>query len=427
MKTSRIAVLMVLLAPSMLLTAASVATEDFVIKVFGNANMDETIGEEDIEYVQGIIDGTNVETDLADANYDGKIDEEDIAQIELVINGREKEITIIDMADRNVTVPRPIERVACISTLDEVRTMLQLEAADKIVGVTDYIAKSDPARLVCVQAYPELKDLPSTGADDLPNMEQILSLKPDIAFCSAQFPSTADSVQEKTGIPVVCITHSPSYVPAYMRDDPTRTPFEQQFEAYRIAGKVLGKEDEAENLISYIGEELDKVTGVTSEIPEGEKPKVFFTRSSDTAVTFYDPILLSGGINVASEMMPLTGSTSNLKISKEQIILWDPDLILIHGFGKTHTYSVENLLDDSDLQLVSAVKNRAIYYTKGWYVGWDPATGLAECFYLAKLFHPDEFEDLDVEAEGNAILERFYGVEGLYTWMLENSDLHRWK
>ena len=108
MKTSRIAVLMVLLAPSMLLTAASVATEDFVIKVFGNANMDETIDEEDIEYVQGIIDGTNVETDLADANYDGKIDEEDIAQIELVINGREKEITIIDMADRNVTVPRPI-------------------------------------------------------------------------------------------------------------------------------------------------------------------------------------------------------------------------------------------------------------------------------------------------------------------------------
>ena len=46
---------------------------------------------------------------------------------------------------------------------------------------------------------------------------------------------------------------------------------------------------------------------------------------------------------------------------------------------------------------------------------------------MAKLFHPDEFEDLDEEEEGNEILDTFYGVEDLYTEMLDLSDRFRWE
>ena len=45
---------------------------------------------------------------------------------------------------------------------------------------------------------------------------------------------------------------------------------------------------------------------------------------------------------------------------------------------------------------------------------------------MSKLFYPDKFEDMDVESEGNRILERFYGVDGLYTYMQENCDLYKW-
>jgi len=41
---------------------------DFTLEIFGNANMDDTIDELHIEYVQGIIDGTDDETELSDAN-----------------------------------------------------------------------------------------------------------------------------------------------------------------------------------------------------------------------------------------------------------------------------------------------------------------------------------------------------------------------
>ena len=134
----------------------------------------------------------------------------------------------------------------------------------------------------------------------------------------------------------------------------------------------------------------------------------------------YYPVDLAGGINVVS-------SDYSITVSKEQVIAWDPDFILIHGPSAPHTLSIEDVLLDPDLQTVNAVKNRDVYYTKGHFIGWDPATGLTEAFYMAKLFHPDEFEDLDVEEKCNEILKEVYKADGLYTWLLENTDLHRWE
>ena len=122
----------------------------------------------------------------------------------------------------------------------------------------------------------------------------------------------------------------------------------------------------------------------------------------------------------------VVGSGSSI-VSKEQIIAWNPDIILIHGVSPPHSITIETVLADPDLQTVNAVKNRNVNYTKGYMIGWDPATGLTECLYMAKLFHPDEFEDLDEEEEGNEILETFYGVEDLYTDMLDLSDRFRWE
>jgi iron complex transport system substrate-binding protein len=112
---------------------------DYTLGIFGNANMDDTIDEQDIEYVQGIIDGTNDETELADANYDGQIDEEDIAQIEQIIAGEETELTIIDSVDRIVTVKVPVENL--MSLLCENEVIRILGAQNKVVAVNKWEAE----------------------------------------------------------------------------------------------------------------------------------------------------------------------------------------------------------------------------------------------------------------------------------------------
>ncbi len=63
---------------------------DTVAKVLGNANNDDRIDEQDIKYVQGIIDKTisydSSRNPYADANNDGVIDSKDIDQIQMIIN-----------------------------------------------------------------------------------------------------------------------------------------------------------------------------------------------------------------------------------------------------------------------------------------------------------------------------------------------------
>ncbi len=119
--------------------ALSASMADYTLGIFGNANMDDTIDEQDIEYVQGIIDGTNDETELADANYDGQIDEEDIAQIEQIIAGEETELTIIDSVDRIVTVKVPVENLMSLICENEVIRILG--AQNKVVAVNKWEAE----------------------------------------------------------------------------------------------------------------------------------------------------------------------------------------------------------------------------------------------------------------------------------------------
>jgi iron complex transport system substrate-binding protein len=85
----KIAILLVLFS---LMISASAG--DYVLRIFGNANLDSDIDEQDLAYLQGIIDGKKKPTDLADADYNGKIDKSDIYPVEQIINGTQTEITI---------------------------------------------------------------------------------------------------------------------------------------------------------------------------------------------------------------------------------------------------------------------------------------------------------------------------------------------
>jgi iron complex transport system substrate-binding protein len=421
-----------------LLYASLAVTSGFAsnctLKIFGNANMDGTIDEGDIEYVQGIIEGTNDETELADANYDGQIDEEDIAQIELIIGGEEEQLTLIDMADRVVTIEMPVERVVLADLLDGIDTLVQLGAEDKIVGIVEGIKTQGYGQLIDQQpsswwtplqeAAPDLKDLPTVGTIDNLNLEEIVSLKPDVIFAyGARGLDAANTIQEKTEIPTICLTNNGGSNWAKLDDD--------GLWSYRLIGWVVGKEDEAEELISYIDDRIGEITEITSEIPDSEKPRVYmagWTTYLTMTPLNYDPIDLAGGMNVAKE----AGETFfTVEVSKEQILAWNPEIIVIHRVptSKSHVWgnSIDKILSDPDLQSIDAVKNNRIYYTKGFCYGWDPATGIVETLYLAKLFHPDKFEDLDVEAAGNDILEHFYGAEGLYTEMSERCEFYKWE
>jgi iron complex transport system substrate-binding protein len=375
-------------------------------------------------YIKLVIFGKKPATDFADANYDGKVSMLDIGQTKLIILGKEKELTLVDHADRTVTLCRPVERVA-IASLDGLRIPSQLGAADRLVGMSKrYItgAYDSGYVLLPVEAHPELKELPDIGSYTDPNLEVLLSLNPDVYFMygGATGQKYADKIYESTLIPPLGLGGN-----VYKR---IKIISDSGFDEYRLVGKVLGKEEEAEELISFMEEEIAKVTEVTSEIPDDEKPKVYLMfwpsggRVTRT-VANYEPLDIAGGINVAKGW---TSAPYSVDVSKEQIIKWNPDIILVHSHF-FHQISIEDVVfSDPVLQTTNAVKNRTVYYTKGHSCGWDPAMGIVEAIYMAKLLHPDKFKDWDMEKEGNEVLERFYGADGLYTKIRDSYDLYRW-
>jgi iron complex transport system substrate-binding protein len=380
------------------------AYED-TLTVYGNANSDDIIDEDDVEYVQGIIDGTEDETQFADANYDGKIDEDDIAQIELIIAGEEDELTILDMENRTVTVPMPVERIVSAAGFDATRTLIQLGVQDKIVGC------SYPTSWSTIwYAAPELEALPDPGGASGKsfNVEEAVSLEPDVIFVWVS--ANADKIQEKSHVPTIAVSPGGDLWVVDM---------------LRIIGAVTGTDENARELAAYTKEKVDEIAKITSEVPDEKKPVVYccgcYGSLKGLPITCRccgtcSDIEFAGGLNVVEA----TGG----QVSKEQVIKWNPDVIIIQ-WGTPET--INEVLSDPVLQKLNAVKNERVYSTRiGYCSGGVLGQHLIQVHYLAKLFYPDEFEDLDMEEEGNEIMEHLYGADGMYTDMAGEYNFYRW-
>ena len=90
----------------------------------------------DFTYSPPIFCGLEDEVGLADANYDGEVDVGDMKQIGMIILGRGSKLTLVDSADRIVTIAgRPIERTVAMETTAVTTHIGNSQAVKKVRGV----------------------------------------------------------------------------------------------------------------------------------------------------------------------------------------------------------------------------------------------------------------------------------------------------
>jgi len=383
-------------SPNVMPTMAS----DYTLGIFGNANMDDAINEEDVKYVQGIIDGTNEATELADANYDGRTDEEDLTQIKLILCGEEKELTLVDSAERIVTVKKPIRRIVCC-WYQPTEVMRTFGENDKIVGLSDYILKSE--------FFEDFSDIPSVGSPNTPNYEKILEFQPDVVFITKWSTSWEDVTDkfEPLDIKVLCFDFL----------DP-----ETFVDEVRKTGYILDKNDRAVELIEFYQEFMDTIEKEVEELSIENKPKVYYEYKPYYALAggtaWHKQIVMAGGINIfANEPVPFP------QVNPEAVIEQNPDIIvsLSMGDGSGGGYNTENateleavrdeIMNRPELQNVNAVKTGRVYAVGGEYVFQGSPRHFVAIGYLAKWFHPELFEDLDPQAIHQEYLTRFQGLD----------------
>ncbi len=377
------------------------------LKVFGNANMDMRIDENDLTFLQDIISGKEKSTEYADANSDGMVDAKDKAQVEDIINDKAKSITINDSAGRVVTISLPVDKF--VST--DYRTTEALLS----IGTKDMIVAVDKT---FHERMPEfgLADRPEVAvhAGDI-NYEQILMLEPDLVLLPLSKSTLAQDVQDKLqniSVVVVGCTARDTMIPEL-----------------EMMGLALGKRSEVDMLVNWINQYDDAVENRTEGLSTDKIPAFYYESNSDQKKwTAYTPQTSGrvaegcGGKNIASEL-----PGASVEVEPEWLISKNPDFIildLMKGSGsgpektekdlsELHAKLVEER-NVSGFKSINAVKNGNVYLidrdlTSGprWVIGHT---------YIAKWLHPDLFADLSPSDMNKEYLKKFFGLEIDGTW-----------
>ncbi|HJH32529.1 MAG TPA: hypothetical protein C5S50_10250 [Methanosarcinaceae archaeon] len=399
----------------LLLTCVPAAASDYTLGIFGNANEDDTIDMQDVEYTEHIVLGLNDQTQLADAKYDGEINILDWTQIELIMLGQEKELTFLDdyvtgndPNGKPITIKKPVERMIVLSTY-ATEAVRSLRSTDRIVGVPTYFV-TDHAGF-----FTELVNLPTIGSGFKPDIESVIELEPDMVLAYATLPKPEEF--EERLPESITVVHL----------DFTRA--DRMIEDFAKLGYILGKRDEAGEIADFYREFDNNINEQVGKLPDNEKPGVYIesiwnpeskykaigkNTGTDKTVT------MAGGENIAD-------FDDYKTIDAEWVITQDPDVIVAQvftgmGCGYEHDDPSglkavrESIMNRPELAGVTAVKENRVYCisiqvtTKPRYF-----VGVA---YLTKWFHPEIFADFDTQAKHEEYLEKYQGVpyQGIYVY-----------
>jgi iron complex transport system substrate-binding protein len=388
----------------MLLVIMPADATDCTLDIFGNANMDDTIDEDDIAYVEGIIEGTNEETLLADANFDSLIDENDINQIDQIIRGEEKELIIIDSANRTVTVKKPIKSIVVL-TYPVLEATKIVEAEDEVVGVSKDIKSRE-------MFFPKLSKLPSVGVASAPDVEKIIDLNPDLVF-TGRLLGVSDGLEEM-----------PSDSIAVVRWDMGR--LEMMTRNVKKLGYILDEEDAAEEFCDFYDEYVEEtIKARIKDIPDEDRERVFIEHPVEynTFVTGsggHEVCVAAGGINIAADF-PSLSPKPVVNVNPEWLVEQDPDVIVktvtctpgLCGPEANSSEEMERLretvMNRSGWSNLTAVKNGRVYLIDFDLVG--STANFVGATYMAKWLYPDLFADLDPKAIHQEYLTRFQRLD----------------
>lgn len=303
-----------------------------------------------------------------------------------------KEVT--DMSGRKVTIPTKVNKVCSLSNNTTVD--LYTLAPDKLVGLS--FAPKAEAKKYLGDKYFNIPVLGTTSDKKL-DYESVLKLKPDLIVCSDEdevYP--ADDIQEQLKIPVVKVP----------------TDLESTDKVYEFLGECLGEEQRAKELADYSRKTIDNIKSLVKDIPEDKKVKVYYAEGgtglqTDISGNVHTEVLdLVQGKNVADISETKVGSMAS--VSMEQVISWNPDVIL-EGATATKGDFFNNVYNDKKWADVKAVKDKKIYKTPALPFNFfdrpPSAVRIIGIQWLANLLYP-EYVKLDIDKEVKNFYKTFY-------------------
>lgn len=300
-----------------------------------------------------------------------------------------------DSAGREVEVPCSIEKIAVTGSSAQI--LVFALCPDKLVGLSD--AWTLDAKSYIDARYYDLPVLGQLygGRGDL-NLETLLAsgaqVVIDIGEPKDSVREDFDLLTQQTGIPFVHITSRISSLG----------------EAYRMLGELLNMPEEAEVLADYCDKVYERTIDIASSV---DKARLLYITGDRGLNVIAKGAYHSEVIDLLSDNLAVTGSLSDRglgnEIDIEQLLNWNPDVILVSPDSIYDT-----IASDSLLQNVFAVKNGKYYKVpQGPYnwMGFPPSSQrLLGMMWMARLLYP-EATDYDLQTEVTEFYKLFYHCE----------------
>jgi iron complex transport system substrate-binding protein len=279
--------------------------------------------------------------------------------------------TVTDELDRKVQLPKRIERIVSLAP-SITESVFAIDQGHRLVGVTQY--SNHP---------PQARDLPAVGSYINLNVEKIVALQPDLCLATKDGNPYPAIVQlERAGIPVYAL--DPRDLPAIM-------------ETILDLGRLLDAEEKARQVAGAMQQKVRKIKEVVGQAES--RPRVFYQIGVSPIVsagrdTFaHELITLAGGENVAAQ------ANQYPRYSREDVLVFDPDIILINTMGKEEIMVQEEKEKWQKFHQIRAVKNGRIHTLDPDLFNRPTPKLTRALVILVQLFHPQLAGSLNLNAD----------------------------
>lgn len=311
-------------------------------------------------------------------------------------------VSITDQVGRVVEIPASIKTVFCTSPMGT--NLLYTLAPEVLVGWN--ITPTALEKEFIPEKYRQVVGLGGWfGKNTTGNVEEIIKRDPDVILDLGSLDeaeiSEADRIQGLVNIPVVVVDGS----------------LAESGNALRYIGRLLGVEERAEELAAYCDEVLAEAQANTARLADADRIRVYYAEgleglNTDPEGSSHTEVLeLVGGANVAQVEMSSYGMSP---VSFEQVLVWDPDVILVASDPAEESNVYEQITTGSRWAGISAAKTGRVYQIPRGPFDWfdrPPSIGrILGVKWLGNLLYP-ELYPCDIEAEVRDFYRLFFHID----------------
>ena len=310
--------------------------------------------------------------------------------------------TVVDQLGRRVTLPQKVQRIIPLG--GATRFVVYLQAFDLVVGVEAMENRQPPSSgrpyNLAIRSRAERLPVIGEGRQKPLNAEAIMALRPDLLITAEADRAQADLLSRITGVPVLALDYGGMGV----------LKPERVKETLRLLGNVLQREQRANRLIAELTSqqrELERRLAGVTPVPVyvGAVSQRGSHSITSTDADYY-PLEVSGAANLAKQLK----KTGHAYIDKEQLLVWNPPMILVDAAGAELVR--RDLARNRDFfSRLAAVRTNQVYQVLPYnHYHTNLEIALANSWYVAKLLHPKRLSDIDPIKKTDELCRSFVGI-----------------